>query len=93
MKARREHPHLNPLPSRERKIQKEVMQGNLERGIHPHLSPLPSRERRLEKGVAQRKLCEEIEGGGIAPSPWSSPVEGEENTKGNYMRRFREGTP
>ena len=63
MKERKEHPHLSPLPSRERRL-----------GI---------RERRLGKGIRERKLCEKIGGGGITPSPWSSPVKGEETRKGS----------
>jgi hypothetical protein len=38
------HPHLNPLPSRERKL----------------VNDLPSSERKLRKGIGERKLCEEI---------------------------------
>ncbi len=39
-----------------------------EGGIHPHRDPVPSRERRLRKGIRERKLCDEIEGGGITPA-------------------------
>ena len=48
-RRRESHPHLSPLPSRERRPEKA--RRGLPRccvGNHPHLSPLPSRERRPE---------------------------------------------
>jgi hypothetical protein len=65
------HPHLDPLPSRERKSSKGISERKLyERvvggGMHPHpsmnsgqaLNPLPSRERKSSKGISEKKLRE-----------------------------------
>jgi len=51
VKERKEHPHLSPLPSRERRL------GN----IFPSRERKPCKgigQRRLQKGVGEIKLCE-----------------------------------
>ena len=52
-----------------------MARGNWERRL---VNTLPLKERKLGKRIGARKLCEEIGRGGITPSPWSSPVKGEE---------------
>ena len=72
------HPHLNPLPSRERRgstLTSILSRRGRGGGIHPHPNPLPSRERR---GSTLTSILSRRGRGGGAPSPLSSPVEGEE---------------
>ena len=54
MKERKEHPHLGPLPSRERRL--GIRERRLEKGTGG---------RKLSEEI----MREEIDGGGMAPSP------------------------